>query len=49
MEELVGIPQRQLGVKVDKEQERKGLEKVEEGDSLGGDGKAKVPHTPTCR
>ena len=32
-EELVDVPQRQLGAKVDKEQERKRLEEVEEGDS----------------
>ena len=32
-EELKGVPQRKMGVKVDKEQERKRLEKVEEGDS----------------
>ena len=30
--ELVGVPQRQLGVKVDKEQERKRLEGVDAGD-----------------
>ena len=32
-EELVGVPQRQLGAKVDKEQERKLLEGVEDGDT----------------
>ena len=32
-EELVGVPQRQLGAKVDKEQERKRLEVVEEGNT----------------
>ena len=32
-EEMVGVPQRQLGVKVDKEQEKKRLEAMEEGDT----------------
>ena len=32
-EELVGVPQRQLGAKVDKEQERTLLEGVEEGET----------------
>ena len=32
-QELVGVPQRQLGIKVDKEQERKRMEEVAEGDS----------------
>ena len=32
-EELVGVPQRQLGAKVDKEKESKRLEVVEEGDT----------------